>query len=294
MTGGPAGAPSERAGHGAMSVVLPAFNEAGNIGRLVVETFEVVPGAALGEVIVVDDASDDDTAGEVRSLLERYPKLRYLRHARRAGQSAAVRTGVRAARCELIATMDGDGQNDPRDLMALAARISGPGCDGVAIVGGLRLKREAQLSKRIASRVANRLRAALLADDCPDTGCGIKVFRRAAFLDLPYFSGMHRYLPALFMSQGHRAAYVPVNDRPRQAGQSKYTNAGRAWIGVHDLIGVRWLQRRSILPGTVEEIGTEASSDVALAMTADRLPSSKERTACAHTNRRVVAGAEPH
>lgn len=294
MIARPSGASSAHARPGAMSVILPAFNEAGNVGRLVAETFDVVPEDMLGEIIVVDDGSDDETAAEVGRLLKRHPKLRCIRHARRAGQSAAVRTGVRAARCELIATMDGDGQNDPRDLVALAARLSEPGDDGVAIVGGIRLKREAQLSKRLASRLANRLRVALLADGCPDTGCGIKVFRRAAFLDLPHFSGMHRYLPALFLTYGHRAAYLPVNDRPRQAGQSKYTNAGRALIGLYDLVGVRWLRKRSVLPGLTQEIDTEGADADVFATTVGRASASDERSARAHTNRHVVAGAEPH
>ncbi len=230
-----------------VAVVMPAFNEAGNIGNLVRETIACVPAAALRQVIVVDDASDDATAAELEALLGEFPKLTYVRHARRAGQSAAVRTGVHAASAPLIATMDGDGQNDPRDIAALVALVDAGG-GRVALAGGVRVTRRAKSSKRIASRFANWLRDALLDDRCPDTGCGIKVFRRQVFLDLPYFSGMHRYLPALVQAYGYDAIYHPVNDRPRRAGKSKYTNFGRALIGIYDLIGVRWLIRRTILP----------------------------------------------
>lgn len=229
-----------------LSVVIPAFNEAGNIGALVRETVGCVPRDLLHEVIVVDDASDDATAEEVKALLGEVPQLRYLRHARRSGQSAAIRSGVHAATGDMIATMDGDGQNDPRDIAKLLA-LHHNGC--VALAGGIRVNRRAESSKRIASRFANWLRNAILNDRCPDTGCGIKVIRRDVFLTLPYFSGMHRYLPALVLAYGYEAAYAPVNDRPRRAGVSKYTNLGRGIVGIYDLIGVRWLIKRTVLPG---------------------------------------------
>lgn len=238
-----------------VSVVIPAFNEVGNIGRLVRETFEVVPEAILGEVIVVDDCSDDGSEAEVKALLADHPRLRYLRHGARCGQSAALRTGVAAAGFPVIATMDGDGQNDPADIAALVARLAPPGGVGPALVGGLRAKRRATGSRRYASLFANKLRAYLLKDDCPDTGCGLKVYWREAFLRLPYFSSMHRYLPALFLSYGHEVAYEPVNDRPRVAGQSKYTNFGRALVGIYDLFGVSWLRRRTIVPPIAEDSG---------------------------------------
>lgn len=237
-----------------VSVVIPAFNETGNIGRLVEETFDVVPGEILAEVIVVDDASDDGTGDELGKLLTRFPALRVLRHDVRAGQSAALRTGVRAARSEVIATMDGDGQNDPADIPPMLAQLAPPQTAGVALVGGIRAKRQATGSRRFASRFANWVRDRVLRDDCPDTGCGVKVFWRQAFIDLPYFSTMHRYLPALFQSYGHEVAYIPVNDRPRLAGTSKYTNLGRALIGIYDLVGVSWLRKRTILP-PVREAG---------------------------------------
>jgi dolichol-phosphate mannosyltransferase len=228
--------------------VIPAFNEAGNIAALVRETLSCVPKGALREIVVVDDGSDDGTAAELLALRDTIPQLRYVRHARRAGQSAAVRTGVRAASAPLVATMDGDGQNDPRDIENLASLLDRADRPGVSLAGGVRLQRRAESSKRLASKFANWLRNAILDDRCPDTGCGIKVFRREVFLDLPYFSGMHRYLPALFIAYGHEAVYAPVNDRPRRAGVSKYTNVGRALIGIYDLVGVRWLIKRTALP----------------------------------------------
>lgn len=236
-----------------VSIVIPAYNEAGNIGRLVTETFGAVPPAHLGEIIVVDDCSDDATGTEIMAFSTSQERLRYLRHGSRAGQSAALRTGILAARFPIIATMDGDGQNDPADIAGLVARLAAPGAQGPALVGGIRARRRATGSRRLASTLANRLRAFLLKDDCPDTGCGIKVFWREAFLRLPYFSGMHRYLPALFISYGREVAYAPVSDRPRLAGRSKYTNLGRALIGIYDLVGVCWLRRRTIVPLIAED-----------------------------------------
>lgn len=236
-----------------LSIILPAYNEAGNIGRLVLETAEFVPESVRGEIIVVDDHSDDGTGDEVKALLPKVPGLRYLRHGERSGQSAAIRTGVLAAKFPAIATMDGDGQNDPRDIPTLAERLAAPGEKGAALVGGIRVSRKGTGSRRIASRLANWIRDRVLDDDCPDTGCGIKAYQRDAFLLLPFFTSMHRYMPALFLSYGHEVAYVPVNDRPRLAGQSKYTNLGRALIGIYDLIGVSWLRKRTMVPTIAED-----------------------------------------
>jgi dolichol-phosphate mannosyltransferase len=239
-----------------VTVVIPALNEAGNIGRLVEETYAVVPPGLLGEVIVVDDCSEDATGAEVKTLMARgsLAGLRYVRHGARCGQSAAMRTGILGATSPVIATMDGDGQNDPRDIARLVAQLGEPGGTGVALVGGVRTDRKAEGSKRLASRFANWLRDAVLKDDCPDTGCGIKVYWREAFLRLPYFNSMHRYLPALFISYGHRVAYEPVNDRARVTGVSKYTNLGRALVGIYDLFGVAWLRRRTKIPPIVERL----------------------------------------
>jgi dolichol-phosphate mannosyltransferase len=239
-----------------VSLVIPVLNEAGNIGRLVEETYAVMPADMLAEVIVVDDYSGDATPAEVKALLARqcYPGLRYLRHGAQCGQSAAVRTGILAATCPVVATMDGDGQNDPRDLSRLLERLAPPGARGPALVGGIRTDRKAEGSKRLASNAANWIRDAILKDNCPDTACGIKVCWREAALRLPFFTSMHRYLPALFLAYGHEVAYLPVNDRPRRHGRSKYGNFGRALIGIYDLLGVRWLRKRTKVPAIVEDL----------------------------------------
>jgi len=239
-----------------VTVVIPALNEAGNIGRLVEETYASVPAGSLAEVIVVDDASEDATPAEIKLLIAggAFPGLRYLRHDRRSGQSAALRSGILAATSPIIATMDGDGQNDPRDIPHLLDKLGAPGGDGPALVGGVRTERKATGSKRWASRAANWIRDTVLQDDCPDTGCGIKVYRREVFLRLPFFTSMHRYLPALFQTYGYATAYVPVNDRPRQAGVSKYNNLNRALVGIYDLVGVTWLRRRTKVPQIVERL----------------------------------------
>jgi glycosyltransferase involved in cell wall biosynthesis len=236
-----------------ISVVIPAFNEEGNIGPLIEETFAKVPEPALGEVLAVDDGSDDGTEAEIKALLGRYKRLRYLRHGQRAGQSAALRTGVLAARFPVIATMDGDGQNDPADIMRLAGRLGSQSSEPT-MAAGVRAGREGSGSRKAASRFANFIRDQVLADGCPDTGCGIKLYRREAFLELPFFTSMHRYLPALFHTYGHEIAYEVVNDRPRLKGASKYTNLGRALIGLYDLVGVSWLRKRTLIPPVAEDI----------------------------------------
>jgi len=239
-----------------VSVVIPALNEAGNIARLVSETYDTVPPEVLGEVIVVDDGSEDATPQEIAALIESntLPGLRYLRHGERSGQSAAMRTGILASSHPVIATMDGDGQNDPRDIVKLLARLAPPGMKGAALVGGVRTNRQAEGSKRVASRAANWIRDKVLKDQCPDTGCGIKVYWREAFVRLPFFTSMHRYLPALFLTYGYEVAYEPVNDRPRTVGSSKYNNLNRALVGLYDLVGVTWLRRRTKVPPIVEDL----------------------------------------
>lgn len=244
-----------------ISVVIPALNEEGNIGRLVEETYEVVPQDILAEVIVVDDCSEDGTGAEIKGLTEKFASLRYIRHGERSGQSTALRTGIMAASSPVIATMDGDGQNDPADIAALVSKLDIPGDKGVALVGGVRAKRKATGSRRFASLFANGLRGWMLNDECPDSGCGIKAYWRDAFLLLPFFTSMHRYLPALFLTYGYKVDYADVNDRPRVAGQSKYTNLGRALVGIHDLIGVTWLRRRTKKPAIVEDLRASSDSD---------------------------------
>lgn len=231
-----------------LSVVVPVYNEAENVLPLLAEIRAALSVAVDYEVVFVDDCSDDGTADR---LAPERGAVRIVRHSTRSGQSAAVRTGVRAARGTWIATLDGDGQNDPADIPNLLDLAMMPGAP--ALVGGLRRKRRDIWSKRAATKIANGLRRAVLNDGCADTGCGIKVFRRDAFLDLPYFGAMHRFLPALFQIHGHRADFVEVNHRPRRRGVSKYGNLGRAAIGIVDLLGVLWLKRRTRLPGSVLE-----------------------------------------
>ncbi len=231
-----------------VAVVIPALNEEGNIGRLVEETFRVIAPDVLTEVIVIDDGSSDGTGAEIRSLVASYPKLRYIRHKTRSGQSAAIRTGVLAAQSPVVATMDGDGQNDPADIPGLLKRLGTPGMTGPALAGGVRVRRKAKGSRRLASVLGNKARQAILRDNCPDSGCGIKVFWREAYLRLPFFTSMHRFMPALFLMYGHKVDYQPVNDRPRLAGQSKYTNFNRLLLGIYDMIGIVWLRRRTRVP----------------------------------------------
>ncbi len=248
-----------------VTVVIPALNEAGNIGRLIEETYAAVPAQRLAEVIVVDDASVDDTPGEIKALIAsgKHPGLRYLRHQVRSGQSCALRSGVLAATSPIIATMDGDGQNDPKDIPNLLDALAAPGTDGPALVNGWRKDRKDTGSKRWASRAANSIRDAVLKDNCPDTGCGIKVYWREVFLRLPFFTSMHRYMPALFQTYGYEVAYVPVNDRPRQAGVSKYNNLNRALVGLYDLVGVTWLRKRTKVPQIAERYPAQTIAEIA-------------------------------
>ena len=234
-----------------LSVVVPAFNEEGNVLALLDEIVAALRGTTAFEVIFVDDHSRDGTLAALQGAMARVPELRVLGHERQSGQSTAIRNGVKAARGAWIATLDGDGQNDPADLpKLLAARDAGPA--DVKLYAGWRVNRQDSGSKKWASRWANGIRSRLLRDATPDTGCGTKLFERAAFLDLPYFDHMHRYLPALMQRAGWKTVSVPVNHRPRGTGQSKYTNLGRALVGIRDLMGVAWLIKRSRLTGVRE------------------------------------------
>ncbi|KAF1685680.1 dolichol-phosphate mannosyltransferase [Pseudoxanthomonas broegbernensis] len=227
-----------------LSVVVPVFNERDNVAPLVGEILAALRGRLAFEIVCVDDHSRDDSLPVLAALKAQVPELRVLHHAIRSGQSTAVRNGVKAARAPWVATLDGDGQNDPADIpKLLAARDAA--APQVKLLAGWRVERRDSGSKRRASRWANRIRARLLGDDTPDTGCGIKLFERAVFLDLPYFDHMHRYLPALVQRAGWTTLSVPVNHRQRTAGVSKYTNLGRALVGVRDLLGVSWLIARS-------------------------------------------------
>ncbi|MGE8212556.1 MAG: glycosyltransferase family 2 protein [Stenotrophomonas sp.] len=228
----------------ALSVVVPVFNERDNVTPLVNEITAALRGQIDFEIVYVDDNSKDDSLQVLQALKAINPELRVLHHISQSGQSTAVRTGVKAARGEWIATLDGDGQNDPADIpKLLAARAKAE--PQVRLFAGWRVNRQDSGSKRWASKWANAIRARLLRDDTPDTGCGIKLFERAAFLDLPYFDHMHRYLPALMQRAGWKTVSVPVNHRHRTAGVSKYNNLGRALVGIRDLRGVAWLITRS-------------------------------------------------
>ncbi len=227
-----------------LSIVIPMKNEAGNAEALLAEITQAGADLPPYEVIVVDDGSDDDTSGVVSRLATADPRIRLIRHPQSGGQSAAVHSGVQAARGEIVATLDGDGQNPPLELPGLVAPLLAKDSDTVGLVAGQRVGRKDTWSKRAGSRFANWLRSSLLKDGTRDTGCGLKAFRRDAFLRLPYFDHMHRYLPALFKRDGWQIALVDVSHRPRGAGRSNYSNLQRALVGIHDLIGVSWLIRR--------------------------------------------------
>ena len=225
----------------ALSVVIPVKDEAGNVGPLAREIAAALKGQDH-EILFVDDGSTDGTAGALTALKAEIPQLRVLRHGRNLGQSRGIRTGVQAARGDIIVTLDGDGQNDPADIPKLLAALQAE--PDVAMVSGIRVKRKDTASRRLASRLGNQFRSALLGDGATDTGCGLKAFRRGVFLDLPYFDHLHRFLIALVLREGWKVRYVPVNHRARLTGTSKYTNFGRLLVSAQDLLGVRWLQRR--------------------------------------------------
>ncbi|NQU50497.1 MAG: glycosyltransferase family 2 protein [Planctomycetes bacterium] len=235
-----------------LSVVIPVLNEAPNLRDLLQEIRQALDAVMPFEIILVDDASTDYTDSLLPQLFDEFPQLRVLRHDRRSGQSAGLRTGIRAARYEWIATLDGDGQNDPADLPKLwAARPAEAAPSWMAI--GHRLDRRDTGAKRFASKFANGLRRRALRDDTPDTGCGIKIFPRELFLQLPWFNHIHRFLPALVRRAGGTSISIPVGHRERTRGQSKYGVWDRAWVGIWDLMGVMWLLRRNAVPH-VEEL----------------------------------------
>lgn len=227
-----------------LSVVVPVHNERDNIVPLLNEIATALRGKIDFEIVYVDDLSRDDTLAVLTAAKAQFPELRVLRHVSQSGQSTALRTGIKAARGTWIATLDGDGQNDPADIPKLLA-MRGESPAAIKLFAGWRVNRQDSGSKRWASKWANAIRSRLLRDETPDTGCGIKLFERAVFLDLPYFDHMHRFLPALMQRAGWEVKSVPVNHRPRGAGVSKYNNLNRALVGISDLRGVAWLIRRS-------------------------------------------------
>jgi len=226
------------------SVVVPVCNEAENVEPLAREIDAALAGRAY-EMLFVDDGSTDDTAAILLQIKAALPALRVLRHSFRSGQSAAVASGVRAARAPWIATLDGDGQNDPADIPKLIAARDDPANRSVQLIMGNRqASRRDTAYRKLQSSIANGVRAGLLGDGTPDTGCGIKLFSRDQFLELPRFDHMHRFLPALFQRQGARVISVPVSHRPRLRGTSKYGMFNRLWVGIVDIAGVMWLRRR--------------------------------------------------
>lgn len=225
-----------------LSVVVPVKDEAGNAGPLAREITAALKGEDT-EIIFVDDGSTDATAAELAALKTELPNLRVIRHGRNSGQSRAIRTGVRAARGDIVATLDGDGQNDPADLPKLIATLKAN--DRFGMVSGVRAKRKDNFSRRLASSLANGFRRRALNDTAVDSGCGIKAFRREAFLALPYFDHQHRFMTTLMLREGYDVGFADVNHRPRLHGRSKYTNLQRMFAGITDILGVRWLQART-------------------------------------------------
>jgi dolichol-phosphate mannosyltransferase len=232
-----------------LSVVVPVRNEEGNVAILVGEIDSALKHI-LHEIIYVDDGSTDNTYSELKALQTQFPQLKIVRHAQSCGQSTAVRTGVKAALYAWVATLDGDGQNDPTDIPKLMAAVT----EGIDLVGGnRRASRRDTWIKRMSSVIANTVRSKMLRDNSPDTGCGLKLFKREAFLDLPYFDHMHRFLPALIKRRGGKIVSVPVAHRNREHGKSNYGTIDRLLVGIIDLFGVAWLQSRAKIPQIVKD-----------------------------------------
>ena len=237
----------------AVSIVVPVRNEADNVAPLIAEIAAALDGRWAYEIIYVNDGSTDATAERLAGAMKERTNLRQLRHAKSAGQSAAVRSGVRAARGAIVATLDGDGQNNPVFLPDLISALERGGAR-VGLIAGQRVGRKDTGFKKLQSRVANAVRKAILKDGTRDTGCGLKAFRRDVFLMMPYFDGLHRFLPALMRREGFAIAYVDVVDRPRRSGVSNYGFFDRLWIGIMDLCGVWWLIRRKKATPDVTEV----------------------------------------
>ncbi|WP_406665148.1 glycosyltransferase family 2 protein [Gallaecimonas sp. GXIMD1310] len=236
-----------------LSVVIPAKNEADNLPGLLAEIAASLQEQAF-EVIVIDDASEDNSWALLNELKQQYPWLRALRFARSCGQSTAIWHGGRAALGDYVVTIDGDGQNDPADIPALLATAEAAQGNSLLCVCGIRTRRNDSWGKLMMSRIANGVRRRLLNDDVVDTGCGLKLISRELFHMLPYFNHMHRYFPALSKRAGAQVLSQSVNHRARTAGTSKYGLNNRLWVGLVDIFGVRWLQKRAKIPTLTEEL----------------------------------------
>lgn len=237
-----------------LSVVVPVRNEVGNVGPLLADIERACEPMGPFEVIFVNDGSSDGTAEALRGLAASRPWLRLVVHAESCGQSAAVRSGVRHASAPIIATLDGDGQNDPAFIPAMLAALQQSGLE-TGLIQGQRVGRKDTGFKKLQSRIANGVRSRLLQDGTRDAGCGLKCFRREAYLALPYFDALHRFMPALMVREGYRVAHVDVRDRPRLTGVSNYGFFDRLWVGILDLVGVWWLiRRRKRVPRIITEI----------------------------------------
>ncbi len=227
-----------------VSVVIAVCNEIDNIDPLLAEVHQALAKLENFEVVVVDDGSQDGTRQYLTQLSQRYSNLRLINHSRNYGQSIAIVSGVRAARYEWVITLDGDGQNDPSDFKQLFAAATEMDLNRPLLIAGIRTQRQDTWLRRQSSRIANRIRGRLLRDDCPDSACGLKLFQRDIFLQLPHFNHLHRFLPALFKRVNGQVINVTVNHRPRLRGQSKYGMMNRLWIGIIDIFGVMWLIHR--------------------------------------------------
>jgi len=237
-----------------ISIVVPVYNEADNISALIAEIVTAMNQAVAYEIIYVDDGSNDDTAAVLKQTQQNIKALRVIRHQQSCGQSAAIYTGVKAANYPCIATLDGDGQNDPADIPRLYQLLMQQrGISGnLWMLAGWRNKRHDSAWRLFSSKLANVVRSGLLGDNTPDTGCGLKLFLRDEFLGLPYFDHMHRFLPALILRAGGQVISEPVNHRARAHGCSKYGTLDRLWVGIVDILGVIWLQKRAKLPEVIE------------------------------------------
>ncbi|QNL17926.1 glycosyltransferase family 2 protein [Hyphobacterium sp. CCMP332] len=234
---------------GTLSIVIPVHNEAGNIDSVMAEAVDVFSAAFEAfHIIAVEDGSTDATWEKLTALGARYPHVTAIQHPNRAGKSAALRTGFLAAKTLWVATMDGDGQDDPQSVVDMASKIDLASLDAPALVCGCRTNRTDGANRKWASKIGNAIRRFMLRDDCPDTACGLKVIPRDLFLALPFFDSLHRYLPPLTRYLGFDQIYVDVVNRARISGETKYTNVGRAFAGFFDLMGVNWLMRRTHIP----------------------------------------------